>query len=348
MRSRILAPVGALMLSLILAAQPAHANPFQNGWSLDASQSMVVLTTVKDDGFVENSAFSGLDGDIAPDGTATLRILLDSIDTGLDLRNVRMRYLLFETFRHSEARATIALDPDELATLQINRRETVTLPFELSLHGITGRSRAWVTVSLISDDRVAVTTLKPIPVRAGDYVLGPGIRKLEEAAGVSIVPTATVSLSLVFNRNTEADGPLALASSNRRVRDVALEADRLNARACAGRLETLSRTEGITFRSGSAALTEASRPVIATAADIIARCPDLDIVVAGHTDADGSAAYNLRLSRERAQAVAAVLREQGIDAARLRTVGHGETRPRYANDTADNKRRNRRIEFEAG
>lgn len=65
----------------------------------------------------------------------------------------------------------------------------------------------------------------------------------------------------------------------------------------------------------------------------------------GHTDSDGSAEHNLKLSQARAQAVVDHLTAQGIAADRLEVKGYGPTQPMAPNDSAANKARNRRTEI---
>ncbi|MFO0735725.1 MAG: OmpA family protein [Labilithrix sp.] len=68
--------------------------------------------------------------------------------------------------------------------------------------------------------------------------------------------------------------------------------------------------------------------------------------IEGHTDSSGDKAHNLKLSQDRADAVAKWLTEKGgIDKARLDTKGWGPDRPIKNNDTADNKEANRRVDF---
>jgi OOP family OmpA-OmpF porin len=69
------------------------------------------------------------------------------------------------------------------------------------------------------------------------------------------------------------------------------------------------------------------------------------ISIEGHTDDDGKASYNKKLSQKRADSVMKYLVEHGIDAARLSAVGHGEESPLVPNDTDENKEKNRRVEF---
>ncbi|MBK8949986.1 MAG: OmpA family protein [Flavobacteriales bacterium] len=73
--------------------------------------------------------------------------------------------------------------------------------------------------------------------------------------------------------------------------------------------------------------------------------PGLRLEVGGHTDSDGSAEHNLKLSQARAQAVVDHLTAQGIAADRLEVKGYGPTQPMAPNDSAANKARNRRTEI---
>lgn len=74
---------------------------------------------------------------------------------------------------------------------------------------------------------------------------------------------------------------------------------------------------------------------------------NLDVVIAvGHTDAVGSDAYNQKLSLARAESVKAYLVNQGVDAARIRTEGKGESQPVADNKTAEGRAKNRRVEIE--
>jgi len=73
--------------------------------------------------------------------------------------------------------------------------------------------------------------------------------------------------------------------------------------------------------------------------------PAVRIRVDGHTDADGAASYNQGLSERRASAVRDYLISAGLDADRFEVKGFGESNPVVANDSADNKRRNRRVEL---
>ena len=65
----------------------------------------------------------------------------------------------------------------------------------------------------------------------------------------------------------------------------------------------------------------------------------------GHSDNQGTAAYNLRLSQNRAQAVVDALIKLGVEPSRLEAKGYGDTKPLLPNTTEANKARNRRVQL---
>jgi outer membrane protein OmpA-like peptidoglycan-associated protein len=73
--------------------------------------------------------------------------------------------------------------------------------------------------------------------------------------------------------------------------------------------------------------------------------PNTDLLIVGHTDAVGTSEYNQGLSQRRATAAANFLTTQGVNSARLRAVGRGETEPIATNDTEGGRQLNRRVEI---
>jgi hypothetical protein len=74
------------------------------------------------------------------------------------------------------------------------------------------------------------------------------------------------------------------------------------------------------------------------------RYPTITIELGGHTDSDADDAYNMKLSKNRADAIKAYMVKNGINANRLNAVGYGETVPKYPNDSMENMYLNRRSE----
>ncbi|WP_417525144.1 OmpA family protein [Marinovum sp.] len=73
--------------------------------------------------------------------------------------------------------------------------------------------------------------------------------------------------------------------------------------------------------------------------------PNSTVQIVGHTDSDGDAAYNLGLSKRRADSVANILVASGVSGSRLQTIGRGEDQPVADNLTPQGKAQNRRVEI---
>jgi outer membrane protein OmpA-like peptidoglycan-associated protein len=341
-RANLLA--GLLLLGTVMAA--AAQSPFDGGWTLVKASSKLNFQSVKSQTIVESSSFVSFDGAIDPGGMATVKVALDSVDTGIDLRNVRMRFLFFETFRFPEAIVTTRLDPTALRDLPTTRRQPLRLKYNLTLHGVTREMESDVVVTLLTDSTVSVASVTPISVAAAQFDLTDGVKKLEDANQVLIIPSGSVTFDFVFQKNGGAAAPAVVARTPPASTAIETQGE-LSTEACTGRFEILSRTGAIYFRPGSAELDAESRPLLDSVIQIITRCPNLHVRVAGHTDATGVPANNMALSEARAKAVAAYLVRNGVAAGRLDAVGFGDTRPVAPNDSAWNKSRNRRIEFSA-
>jgi hypothetical protein len=81
------------------------------------------------------------------------------------------------------------------------------------------------------------------------------------------------------------------------------------------------------------------------AGKIIQQAPDAELTVLGHTDAVGSDAYNMALSKRRAVTVLHALAMRGLDPKRLSAVAIGKRQPIADDSTPDGRARNRRVEF---
>ncbi len=363
-RMRLSLALIALLAPLPLSAQDASFAP---GWQIDAQSSQLRFQSVKNVTKVESSTFAAFSGGLAADGTLSLHVFLDSVDTKIDLRNVRMRFLLFETFRFPEAVITAKINAADLADLPTLRRKTIHLVYTLDLHGVKKELETDVAVTMVQDDTVVVSSTVPVVIATDDFGLADGVQKLQEAANVVIIPSGTVSFDLTLKRNGGAvtpaapapaeaapvpDAPVVAATPEAPAPETATPAvvaqepaGDLDLEACKGRFEILSRSGNINFHSGSARLQADSAPLLDSVADIIARCPGLKIEVSGHTDADGSPAANQYLSQQRAKAVVRYLVKKGLTADRFTATGYGEDKPIFDNDTPEHKTRNRRIEF---
>ncbi len=106
------------------------------------------------------------------------------------------------------------------------------------------------------------------------------------------------------------------------------------------------RIYGIHFDTDEASIQEGSASTLQEIALLLEEHPDLELGVAGHTDATGSVDYNMDLSMRRAEAVIGYLaNKHGIDPGRLTPHGLGPWAPVAGNQDEDGRARNRRVEL---
>jgi len=101
----------------------------------------------------------------------------------------------------------------------------------------------------------------------------------------------------------------------------------------------------IFFNSGEYTLDDKSKVELDRMVDFLKNNKEIRIEISGHTDDIGTDQVNLELSKKRAQSVMDYLKKTGIEATRLIAMGYGETKPVAKNDSEENRRKNRRIEW---
>jgi OmpA-OmpF porin, OOP family len=101
----------------------------------------------------------------------------------------------------------------------------------------------------------------------------------------------------------------------------------------------------IQFQSSKAVLTPASLKVLDEVGILLKENPGLHLGIEGHTSADGSLAFNTKLSEDRANAVKKYLLSRGVDETRMNAEGFGPTRPLNEGKTLAERTQNRRVEL---
>lgn len=102
---------------------------------------------------------------------------------------------------------------------------------------------------------------------------------------------------------------------------------------------------GIRFDVNKSVLKPESMGTINEFVKMMKENPSLNFEIGGHTDSDGTSERNLTLSQERADMVKKQMTSMGIDAGRLTTRGYGSSQSIADNSSAENKAKNRRVEF---
>ncbi len=194
-----LATAALAMVAASACSQPAPLD--EGSWSLDNAQSSLSFATVKAGNVGEAHAFKTLGGLISPDGKAKLNIDLASVDSGIEIRDQRMRDVLFEVGAYPQAEVTVQLDPASLASLKAGESKLQDITATLNLHGATSEVAANVRVVRTGADTVLVATTRPIMLDADSLGLGDGVEQLRELAGLPEISHAVpVSFAITFRR----------------------------------------------------------------------------------------------------------------------------------------------------
>lgn len=105
-------------------------------------------------------------------------------------------------------------------------------------------------------------------------------------------------------------------------------------------------SEKVMFEKAAATIKPDSHALLKDVADVLKQNRQVKKVrIEGHTDSDGGANYNKKLSQQRADSVKKFLVGLGIAESRLEAVGFGEKKPIADNKTPEGKEKNRRVEF---
>ncbi len=155
-----------------------------------------------------------------------------------------------------------------------------------------------------------------------------------------IVPAGAVINTLKFHMNNFKDGEERIFITNLKVAEGGLDLRRTLL------AEGKVSTNGILFEVGSANIQPQSMGIIRQISQVLQQEQAMNLKIVGHTDADGSDDNNLKLSKNRAEAVKeALVSVYGISEDRLISEGKGESEPVGDNTTPDGKAQNRRVEF---
>ncbi|MFK8054687.1 MAG: OmpA family protein [Saprospiraceae bacterium] len=111
-------------------------------------------------------------------------------------------------------------------------------------------------------------------------------------------------------------------------------------------VDRIVRLRNISYKTGSANLTDVSSYELSNVVEILKLYPNIRVEIAGHTDNTGDPQSNMALSEARAMSVSNYLTTNGISSGRFTAVkGYGQTREATSNETPEGRAENRRTEF---
>jgi hypothetical protein len=184
-----------LLLALLAAlALPAHAN-----WYLDNESSRLSFTSTKNADIAEVHRFLVLHGKVDGKGAAEVEVELESVNTGIPLRDERLRDQVFQIRKFPSARITAQLDLRPINALAPGAQLELRLPLAVQLAGQTHSYNAQLLATRLDDRRFQVVTLEPLVVHAQDFGLVPGFTALRTSAQLSALSLSVpVGAVLIF------------------------------------------------------------------------------------------------------------------------------------------------------
>ena len=187
-------------LSLLsLSVGSLAAAPVQADWTLDGSASSLYYVTSKAAAISEVNRFNGLSGSISDAGVASLDIDLASVATNIEIRDQRMRELVFEVDRFPAAKVSLDVDAAALSGLEPGEVLAQQVEAQVSLHGMEQSVPANLVVTALADGGLQIHTAEPLLVAAASFGLAAGVEQLREVAGLpSINPNVVINFTLVY------------------------------------------------------------------------------------------------------------------------------------------------------
>lgn len=188
------------IFSILFATFIISSNAFAQ-WELINDESTINFISIKKSAVGEVHHFKALNGTIDNSGKIVISIDLSSAETGIAIRNDRLKSMLFEVASFPKANIKASIDPKKLAAMKIGDSIILSSSFKASLHGISDKIVTDVRIVKLNDNKLLAMSVKPIIINTYTYKLSDGIELLRKAAKLpSISKAVPVSFSLMFSQ----------------------------------------------------------------------------------------------------------------------------------------------------
>ena len=175
------------------------ALPAQADWYLDNESSRLSFISTKAENLSEVHRFLTLHGRIDEPGAVRLRIEVESLSTGIPVRDERLRSLLFDTARFPDALVTAQLNTGPITDLAPGAQLEIRLPIQVQIRDRKHGYMAELLVTRLDMHRFQVVTLAPLVLHAKHFGLEPGVEALREVARLpSISLSVPVGAVMIF------------------------------------------------------------------------------------------------------------------------------------------------------
>lgn len=185
------------ILAVLLAiwANPVLAEASFGTWKVDTEESALFYVTTKKEHVSETHMIPRVSGGISSEGLLRVALDMGSVQSGIDVRDGRLREHLYDVANFPAATFTAEIDLAEYQSLSIGESMTGYINGDLVLAGSEGFVDFDVMVTRADVDRVVVSSFGPIIINGADFELTAGIDKLRELAKL---PSISYSVPVSF------------------------------------------------------------------------------------------------------------------------------------------------------
>ncbi len=156
----------AIGIALSSVAASASAD-----WELDAEHTALHFLSTKNAQVTEVHQFTSLSGSVTSSGKLTIDIDLSSVDTGINIRDTRMKEMLFNVSEFASATFEASV-PEAMLSGKAGDVQLGPVEGMLSLHGMAAPITFHIAVSHVDENTVSVSTTQPSLLNVADFGLG--------------------------------------------------------------------------------------------------------------------------------------------------------------------------------
>ncbi|MDG1004985.1 MAG: YceI family protein [Emcibacteraceae bacterium] len=190
---------GMLGAAAIFIASSLFTSAAYADWILDAENSNISYGTVKNDMIGENNTFKKISGHLNNDGQIDIEIDLSSIDTLIEIRDGRMRDIVFKVSENATAKLSGEIDLKAYDNQEIGTSRIIETTVSLELVGQKLEHDVKLLVTRLAKNKVMVTPHGVMFIDADDYDLVDAIEILRNLAGLdSIASVISMGFYLTF------------------------------------------------------------------------------------------------------------------------------------------------------
>lgn len=187
--------------AFLIASSLMFTNSALADWVLDSDSSNLSYGTIKNGFIGESNTFKKISGSISDDGQINIDIDLSSVDTKIELRDQRMRDIVFKVAENASAKLTGNIDLASYNTQKIGMSRVIEATIGIELVGQNIDYDVMLNVTRLSENKVMVTPHGVIFLDIEDFELADAIETLRGLAGLDTIETvAPMSFYLTFEK----------------------------------------------------------------------------------------------------------------------------------------------------